>query len=93
MRTLTLFPGSELIIGEDILVRLIDVKGGRIRLGFSAPGEVAIHRQEIYRRIQAEKQGQRQRTVHSRRLPGAAFAKAPTPLATAANKAGHSRNR
>ncbi len=43
--------GEEIRIGDDIRVRIIDIKGKQVRLGIEAPPEVIIHREEIYRRI------------------------------------------
>jgi carbon storage regulator len=44
-----------LIIGDDIVVQVLDIRGGQIRLGISAPRDVSIHRQEIYDRIHVQK--------------------------------------
>lgn len=44
----TVFPGEDLSIGSDITVYLIDVGGGRVRLGFEAPPSVPIYREELY---------------------------------------------
>ncbi len=43
--------GEEIRIGDDIRVRVIDIKGKQVRLGIEAPPDVIIHREEIYRRI------------------------------------------
>ncbi len=43
--------GEEIRIGDDIRLRIIDIKGKQVRLGIEAPPEVIIHREEIYRRI------------------------------------------
>jgi carbon storage regulator len=43
--------GEEIRIGDDIRVRIIDIKGKQVRLGIEAPPEVIIHREEIYLRI------------------------------------------
>lgn len=51
MLVLTRKPGQRVRIGDDIEVTLLEVSGDRVRLGFSAPPEVAIHRQEVYERI------------------------------------------
>ena len=40
--------GEEIRIGDDIRVKIIDIKGKQVRLGIEAPPEVIIHRQEIY---------------------------------------------
>ena len=51
MLVLTRKPGQRIRIGEEIEVTLLEVSGDRVRLGFSAPPDVAIHRQEVYQRI------------------------------------------
>jgi carbon storage regulator len=43
--------GEELVINDDIRIKVIDIQGGRVRLGFAAPPEVIIHREELYERI------------------------------------------
>jgi len=51
MLTLTRSVGESIRIGEDIEVFVIEVRGGTVRLGFKAPREVTIHREEVYRQI------------------------------------------
>jgi carbon storage regulator len=41
-------------IGDKVTITVLGVKGGQVRLGFSAPANVAVHREEVYARIQAE---------------------------------------
>jgi carbon storage regulator len=43
------------MIGEDVTVTVMDVKGNQVRIGTAAPKDVAVHREEIYDRVQAEK--------------------------------------
>ena len=43
--------GERIVIGGNITVTVIEVKGDRVKLGFSAPAEVPIHREEVQRRI------------------------------------------
>lgn len=43
--------GEEIRIGDDIRVRIIEIKGKQVRLGIDAPPEVIVHREEIYQRI------------------------------------------
>jgi len=46
--------GERIIIGDNIEVTIVEVRGDRVKLGFAGPAEVAIHREEVYRRIEAE---------------------------------------
>ena len=54
MLILTRRAGETLMIGDDVTVTVLGVKGGQIRIGVNAPRVVAVHREEIYKRIQAE---------------------------------------
>lgn len=45
---------ESIIIGDDIVITVVDIRGDKVRLGISAPIEVSVHRQEIYELIQAE---------------------------------------
>jgi len=55
MLILTRRVGESLIIGDDVVVNILGVKGNQVRIGVDAPKEVSVHREEIYDRIQAEK--------------------------------------
>ena len=57
MLILTRKVNESLLVGDDIKLTVLGIKGGQIRIGISAPRDVAVHRQEIYDRIQQEKQG------------------------------------
>jgi carbon storage regulator len=53
MLILTRRIGESVKIGDEVTVTVLGVKGGQVRLGFSAPPNVAVHREEVYERIQA----------------------------------------
>lgn len=55
MLILTRYPNEWLRIGDDIAVTVLSVQGNQVRLGIRAPSNVGVHREEIYRRIQVEK--------------------------------------
>ena len=48
-------PGESVNVGDEVAVTVLGVKGCHVRLGFTAPSNVAIHREEIYERMQAER--------------------------------------
>ena len=55
MLILTRRVGERLMIGDDIAVTVLGVKGNQVRIGVNAPRDVAVHREEIYERIKRER--------------------------------------
>ena len=61
MLILTRRVGETLMVGDDVTVTVLGVKGNQVRIGVNAPKDVAVHREEIYDRIKQE-QNQRDGT-------------------------------
>lgn len=57
MLILTRRVGETLMVGDDVTVTVLGVKGNQVRIGVNAPKDVAVHREEIYDRIRKESGG------------------------------------
>ena len=58
MLILTRRVGETLMVGDEVTVTVLGVKGNQVRIGVKAPKHVSVHREEIYERIRAEQQGE-----------------------------------
>ena len=47
---------EEIMIGDDIVIMVVDIGRGKVRLGITAPKEIPVHRREVYEAIQREKE-------------------------------------
>ena len=61
---------ESIIIGDNVIVTIVDVRGDKVRLGIEAPREVSVHRREVYEAIQREnRQAAEIRMEDARRIP------------------------
>ena len=85
MLILTRRVGETIVIGDDVIVTVLGIKGNQVRIGINAPKDVTVHREEIYQRIQQEKSGVAKEAAPSAApvtaTPAPAPAAAPTTTA------------
>lgn len=58
MLILTRRVGETVMIGDDVTVTVLGVKGSQVRVGINAPKSIAVHREEIFERIKRERRGE-----------------------------------
>jgi len=56
---------ESIMIGDDVEITIVDIRGDKVRLGITAPKHIPVHRREIYDAIQREKVQQQQATEHA----------------------------
>lgn len=54
MLVLTRRPGESIVIGQDIVITVIEVKGGQVKIGIDAPRDIDVYREEIYEQVRQE---------------------------------------
>ena len=54
MLVLTRRPGESIVVGQNIIITVIEIKGGQVRIGIDAPREVQVHREEVYEQVRQE---------------------------------------
>ncbi len=65
MLILTRRVGESVMIGDEVTITILGVKGNQVRVGINAPKTVAVHREEIYERIKASGSAGTSRAVHT----------------------------
>ncbi len=68
-----------IMIGDDIEVTVVDIRGDKVRLGINAPPQIAVHRKEVYEAIKREAPGQGEAPTSGERWPTSKKNHEPTP--------------
>lgn len=63
MLVLTRKKDERIVIGEDVVVTVVEVRGDKVRLGIEAPKEITVHRQEVYDAIVLEREEMRRKAI------------------------------
>ena len=58
MLVLSRMKNEKIIIGDDITIKVIEIKGDKVRLGIEAPKEISVHRSEVYYEILKQKEAE-----------------------------------
>jgi carbon storage regulator len=69
MLILTRRVGETVMIGDEVTITVLGVKGNQVRVGINAPKSVAVHREEIYERIKREQEGNVEEKKHAEFSP------------------------
>ena len=48
--------GEQIVLGDDIVIEIVDIRGDNVRIGIQAPKEMSVHRREVYDAIQMERE-------------------------------------
>jgi carbon storage regulator len=60
---------ESIMIGDDVEITIVDVRGDKVRLGIAAPREIAVHRREVYDAIQREKSQKKEQEAPQKQNP------------------------
>jgi carbon storage regulator len=60
---------ESIMIGDDVEITIVDVRGDKVRLGIAAPREIAVHRREVYDAIQREKKQKTEQEAPQKQSP------------------------